>query len=78
MQQAVDVESEQHLIAQPEAVEQQSQEEPDQLQTDINGKIDIVEQEVHATAGTEPADSSLNAADPAAEQTEQTEEAPAE
>ena len=78
MQQAEDVEAEQHSIAQPEAVEQQSQEEPEQLQTDINGEIDIVEQEVHATADTEPADSSLNAADPAVEQTEQTEEAPAE
>ena len=78
MQQAEDVEAEQHSIAQPEAVEQQSQEEPEQLQTDINGEIDIVEQEVHATADTEPVDSSLNAADPAVEQTEQTEEAPAE
>ena len=75
MQQAVDVESEQHLIVQPEAVEQQSQKEPEQLQTDINGEIDIVEQEVHATADTEPAESSLHAADPAVEQTEQTENA---
>ena len=62
------VESEQHLIAQPEAVEQQYQEEPEQLQTDIQGEMDIVQQEVLAT--DEPVDSGLTTADPFVEQTE--------